>query len=753
MSLLYWLLGLNDPGSVHRAVEWSFGQAQPVPTAILLAVAAVAIAAAALNLLPHAVMTWRTRLALSLLRLAGFGLLALLLVRLELRLTVDRDLPARVAVLTDTSGSMGVKDVGGATRLAAARAMLAGPLAGLPARAHVSRYRFDWHLDADDPQAPPTGATRLVDALGRAARREPDLQAIVLLTDGKDTAGDRGATVAPLLRSRGVRVYPVVFGKSAPTPMGEVRVTGGGTYVRLGDELTLTAALTARNLARQTVRAVLYQKGSDKPLATRENIALGAKPVPVRFVVRPRGAGRKVYRIVMEGLRGADIEGRLAAEHRVDVIDAPIRVLYLDIPRDERKILGHWLARDPVVDLACLTLMPKGGWYGQGTLRHANRGDGLPSKESDLHEYDVVILGDIPRSVFRRGGDVAETQMRWLAEFVARRGGGMITLGGRKVYAAGGYQGSVMARVLPFEIPSTRSPQIDKTFSIRPTVMGLAHPLMQLESDPEANRDAWLDLPTLDGCNHVGAVRPGATLLAERPGEDGAQPVMAVHDLGKGKVLALAVDTTWRWEMMRDAEAPDHFRRFWGNAVRYLAPDPRLEPGRPQIRRSRDHVAVGETVTLSTRLVDAVYKPVRGAELAVDVRSPSGRRFGVYPRDGRGTPGVYAYDVTLDEPGAWSIAVVHKGVTAREVIHAGDSDAELDDPRARPDLLERLAAATGGRLFDPGQAGELLDRLALKAHRVRRTYVVALWNVPVTLALFAGLVCLDCFLRKRRGMA
>ena len=763
MSLLYWLLGLGDPGSIRGAVDWGCCASRTLPPFFLALLIAAGLAAAALNLLPQTVMAWRTRISLALIRLAGFALLILSLAQLELRLTVDRELPARVAVLTDTSGSMGLKDSsgGGKSRLEAARAFVEGPLAPLDKHASVSRYRFDWRLELEDGRAEPAGTTRLAEALLEAARREPDLQAIILLSDGNDTAGDHGARVAPLLRARGVPVYPVVFGGDDAPRMGEVHVTGGGTYVRLGDELRLAATLSARNLEAQTVRAVLYEKGAATPLAVRGNVRLGSEPVPVSFVVKPEKAGEKVYRIVMEGLRGTVTESRLAAEQRVDVVDARIRVLYLDTPRDERKILGHWLTRDPVVDLGALTLMPKGGWYGQGTLRHANQGDGLPSKEADLYQYDVVILGDIPRSYFRQGGDVAETKLRWLAEFVARRGGGLITLGGQKVYGAGGYQDSMLARVLPFEIATPDTPQIEKTFAISPTALGLAHPLMQLEADPAANRDAWLELPALDGCNRVGAVKPGATLLAVRAIEGGAVPVMALQELGKGKLLALSVDTTWRWEMMRDSEAPDYFRRFWGNAVRHLAPDPRLEPGKPQVQRSREHPAVGDSVTLTTRLVDAVYKPIRGADLTVQVRSPAGRSFAIYPRDGRGMPGVYAYDVALDEPGAWSVQATYKNNTAEELIRAGESDEELDDPRARPDRMAELAKATGGILYRPDRAtggssasaAELLNHLSLTTSRVRQSYMVALWNLPLTMGLFVALVCVDCLIRKRRGMA
>jgi uncharacterized membrane protein len=754
MSLLYRLLGLDDPARIERAVEWSAHADRLVPLPLLALLAAAALAVALLNVLPQNVMTWRARAALTLIRLAGFALLAVLLLQLELRLSVERRLRPRVALLEDASGSMDVRDERGGVRRRAAAADLADDLADrLDGRTELSRYAFAWRLEPGGATGVVAGATRLVRALDEAERREGDLDAILLLSDGHDTGGDLGVAEAQLLAARGTRVYPVVFGRPESPPRAEVRLTGGAPYARLGDEFTLSAAVRASGLEAQSVRVALYEDGAAEPVAVKENVPLQGAAGSVNFAVRPTRAGERVYRIVLEGVRGSATERTLAAEHRVDVVDARIRVLHVDIPRDERKLLGSALAREPVVDLATLTLLPKGGWYAQGALRHQDVGDGLPGNEADLYQYDVILLGDIPRAYFRQGGDVSETKLRWLAEFVARRGGGLITLGGRSVYGAGLYQDSALAAVLPFQWAVAGDPQAPGEFGIQPTALGLAHPVMQLERTAEATREAWFDLPTLDGCNRVGAARPGALVLATRSLDGAAMPVIAVQDAGKGKVLALAADTTWRWQMAREAEAPEWYRRFWGNAVRYVAPDPRLQPGRPRIQRSRSRTAVGETVTLSTRLVDPLFQPVRGAELAVRVTSPSGRAVDYYPRDSRGRPGVYDYDVTLDEPGDWTVQAAYRKEKTEQVIRAGESEEEMDEPRAWPERMERLAKATGGRVFGRDEAHELVRALQLRARHKTQSYVVALWNLPVTMALLLALVALDCWLRKRRGMA
>lgn len=755
MSVFYWLLGLDNPGSIVHLTAWRFVQASPWPAGIALVLLGLGVVTALLNALPQLALPLRMRVGLAALRLTGFALLAVMLLQLEVRVAFDRDVKARVALLTDTSGSMGIRDAGSESRLAAAEALGERLETALAGRAAISRYRLGWQLSAA-PEGPsaasPSGRTRLPGGLKDLLAREHDLQAVVLLTDGNDTAGDTGATVTPLLAARGIPVYPVTFGAATTPRRGEVRVAGSSRYVRLGDDLILDAVLEANLEETHTVRASLYQDGATTPLTRRENISLGNEPVPVHFVIRPRRAGRHTYRIVLEGLPATQSDARLVATHEVEVIDAPVRVLYLDIPRDERKFLGHWLARDPVVDLATLTYMPKGGWYGQGRLLHENAGDGIPSRESDLYKYDIIILGDIPRAYFRSGGDVAETKMRWLAEFVSRRGGGLVTLGGQSVYAAGQYQGSTLADLLPFAIEATAKPQVEKRFHLTPTPLGLAHPLLQLESDPALNREAWFDLPSLEGCNRITGVKPSATLLAVRQDGDAELPVLAIHNVGKGKVLSLAVDTTWRWEMGRDLEAPDHYRRFWGNVIRHLAPDPRLQPGQPRIRRSQSHHAPGETVDLAVQLVNEVYQPVRGADLRVDVTPPSGKTYAIYPRDGRGRPGQYRFQVPLTEAGAWTVRAHHDTLQSEEVIEAGESTDEFEHPRAMPEAMQELAATTGGQAFSPADAEELLATLQLRRHRIAETRTVALWNLPLTLILFLLCVTLDCLWRKRRGL-
>jgi len=391
MSFIYWLLGIDAPGTVTGVTGTRIYPTADPSMAIVVAVIVLAAVAAGLNFLPQNIMRKRVRLSLTLLRLLGFALLLLLLYRLETQLTLHREVPPTVAVLTDASGTMALRDAGlagrngqaddGKSRLQAAREFAAGPIAELERRAHVIPYAFNWTLHPDAADVQPGGVTHIVDAVRLLHEREHDLQAVILLTDGNDTGGDTGGFLAPLLASRGLPVYPVVFGDPNAAGAPRVKISGADNVLRLGDDLRLNAVVSSGSDRESLTTVKLYEKGRPDPIAVKENVTVSSKPRTITFVVTPKTLGEKVYRIAMEG--GGVRDGRspdpaVLAEHAVSVIDAKIKVLYLDIPRDERKILGIWLARDPIVDVATLTLLPEGGWYGQGALRHGNAGDGLP---------------------------------------------------------------------------------------------------------------------------------------------------------------------------------------------------------------------------------------------------------------------------------------------------------------------------------------------------------------------------------------
>ena len=75
----------------------------------------------------------------------------------------------------------------------------------------------------------------------------------------------------------------------------------------------------------------------------------------------------------------------------------------------------------------------------------------FPKTREELFAYRGLILGSVEAGAF--SGD----QLQMIADFVDRRGGGLLMLGGARSFGEGGYGGTPVADALPLLIdPRTR---------------------------------------------------------------------------------------------------------------------------------------------------------------------------------------------------------------------------------------------------------------------------------------------------------
>ena len=111
MSIIYWLLGLKDVGSIETVTAWEWYVGAPLALLAVVGVVALGIVAAGLNVVTRSPLPIHTRALLILLRLAGFAILLAMLCQLELRMNMNRNVRPKVAVVTDASVSMGLNDV------------------------------------------------------------------------------------------------------------------------------------------------------------------------------------------------------------------------------------------------------------------------------------------------------------------------------------------------------------------------------------------------------------------------------------------------------------------------------------------------------------------------------------------------------------------------------------------------------------------------------------------------------------------
>jgi len=307
-----------------------------------------------------------------------------------------------------------------------------------------------------------------------------------------------------------------------------------------------------------------------------------------------------------------------------------------------------------------------------------------------------------------------------------------------------------------------------------PSISADSWPMLQLAA-AERNGAVWSSLPRLPWVL-AGRAKPGATVLATRSGSDSASDgvVIAAQPYGLGKVLWVGTDATWRWRY-RVGDAYHH--RFWGQVVRWAASG-KLAAGNALVRFGPDRPKVpeGESIRLQARFADGV--PGVGPELLAVARvfaaatqqkggapKPEGDALAVIPLQSvPGQPRTFAatapalpagrYIVRLDVPQlAASLKADGAGSapeTTMEIVERTTS--ELVELSASRDPLDRLAAATGGRVFTPEQAGQIPPLLRGRAIVKKRTEETTLWDRPWSLGVFFAVLTLEWVLRKRAGL-
>jgi len=756
MTSLFRILGLDSVTQVESVRQWAW-QTAASPAAWLVALVIVAGAALALiNWLPQLAMRLVIRCAVFCLRLAMFAIILIIMYRVELSVDLEVRKPQVWAVLVDDSGSMNTPDENGRTRYAAARE----DMEAVQRRFGKEVQMKTAALSGQPGETAGQGPTHLYQAIRALALEGEPVDQIVLLTDGRDVARHDFSRLGRDLRTAGVGVAVRVYGTAEHTVSAVAIFAEPDTEtIRIGEDLIIHGSILSAPADSYAVR--LLENGEQVLEASIPRDRRQA----FQLTHRPKEAGVHEYTLeLLSGFENDDGTPRSnKASFMAQVVPEKINVLLIEgYPRFEFKFTRYVLDSDPMINLVSITHLPGGGVYIQGEPRHSNPEQGLISSQADLFKYDVVVMLDVPRSLFSTGEDQSESRMHLLRSFVTDRGGGLIMGGGRDVYRAGGYQNSPLASIIPFDLSDYygTAPQFPRMFFATVNQGMQDHPILRLLPDAAQNRERLHSLRQLDGCNNVGRPRPLATTLLSRTIErrDALNlletitvPVLVHQQFGAGKVVASTVDTFWRWQLQPDFPDDPPLQTLFANMVRYVSPPPG-KAGEPQIRLRDRAPQIGSDAVLYTILRDERYRPIRNADILVTAGCPDGRQLRIFPRDLPDRPGYYEYRIPLDIGGRYTVTAAYADKEPQKTSFiAGATRGEFADLRADRESMAELSQAAGGTVVT--DIPSWLAQAGRKPATLPSQRTLALWNSPLMLMLFVGFVSLDCYLRKRQGLA
>ena len=258
-----------------------------------------------------------------------------------------------------------------------------------------------------------------------------------------------------------------------------------------------------------------------------------------------------------------------AREALIDVRDRKEKILYFEgEPRFELKFIRRAVTEDPNVIVTALQRTADNKYLRLGVDTPDELVAGFPKTREELFAYRGLILGSIEAGAFT--GD----QLRMIAEFVDRRGGGLLMLGGPRAFAEGGYAGTAVADVLPVVLDRNQLQPKDAVsrVSVKPTRAGSATAVTQLAATEAASAEKWGTLPVVTTVNRIDAIKPGATILLTGTDETRRErPVLTFQRYGRGKAFAFTPQDSWVWQMHASIPVEDMtHENYWRQLLRWL---------------------------------------------------------------------------------------------------------------------------------------------------------------------------------------
>jgi uncharacterized membrane protein len=656
-----------------------------------------------------------------------------------------------VAVLLDDSRSMALSEDGVSRRDQLKRTLEAGLADGLARKFQVRYYRMgarlsrtgDWkELTAEAP------VSRLSEGLAQIAAESGSLPigALVVMSDGGDTAGGIDRQTLATLRSRRFPVHTIGFGREKAEK--DLALLDVQTPVRaLADSrLSVMVRLEQRGYAGQRARLVLSEEG--RTLTAREiTLAADGKSQTENLLFNAGNAGAKTIKVTLQTLAGETNPGNNTLTRLVQVESRKPRILYLEgEPRWEFKFIRRALEEDRSINLVTLLRTTQNKIYRQGINTPAELEGGFPSTLDELFAFEGIVIGNVEAGYF------SPTQVELLQQFVDRRGGGVLFLGGRTTLADGGYGASPLLELLPVNPGDRRTTFVRDRATVELTMAGQESLYARLDEDPARNLDRWKKLPYLADYQNPGTLKAGAVVLAESVTNKGRLPLWITQNYGQGRTAVLATSGTWRWQMAQPLEDKSH-EVFWQQLSRWLVG---ATPGRVVALLPRTVFSDEQRIPLRAEVRNRQFLPLADGSVEARISGPDGVAATVPLQPDPVTPGVYLGEWGAEKPGSYLVEMYATRAgeeVGRDTISFRREDGVTEAYHTQQDreTLERLSAQTGGRYWTPQNVSRLPDEITYSEAGITTREVKDLWNIPLVFLLLALLRGGEWMLRRKWG--
>jgi uncharacterized membrane protein len=689
-------------------------------------------------------------LGLSLLRLGAITFLVAFALNPSLLTTREHKVSPVVGLLIDTSKSMAQPEANGkGSRLDETKALLTnGPnslLTSLREKFEIKLYGLGESLRT--LRAEELSGLKAGGAKGdlKAALKELNGKntLAVLFSDGKVKWDDSPASELPVL------VVPA--GNPAEYKDILIKAVRAPSLGFRGREVVIDVTVRGYGYPGLTL-PVLLKDGTK--LITAKNVRL---PIPspgettVSLSFTPEEIGRKNLSISIPEQFGESLASNNRLNLSLKVVRDKIRILMVSgTPSMNYRFMRTALKNDPSVDLLSFVI-----------LRTPTDILNVPTQEQSLipfpvetlfakeiRDFDLLIFDNFNYSLY-----LSPHHLESIREFV-RGGGSFAMIGGPQLVNEGRFGVTPIGEILPVRFPDREEYRRGSPSPVRVSRSGNAHPITRLTVEAMGEGinpiSFWREMPSLDGVN-LFEPKSSATVLLESA-DGNAWPILIVSSFGKGRVLTLGTDYSWKWYTGRVAKGKGNlaYLRWVDRMVRWLTKDPSLDP--VQVTLPEDNGFAGQEIEVRVRLQEEESSLNLGAPITFSVFNSDGLKIDSKIRSSV-LPGEYLASFVPPKGGVHKIRVeTSSGQFEESVVVAG----ALDTLDAAPDheQLKAIAVSTGGKVVSTRDS--LLNEIEAYARKGETRFSEEkrspLWATPYAMILVLGFFVTEWYYRRRWGL-
>ncbi len=659
-------------------------------------------------------------------------------------------------------------------------------------QANVSAEQLQKSLQGSRTELIPTG-TDVIQLLSNVIAEEGGAQvrAVVLLSDGRQTAnGDMNAE-ARRLGTLNVPVYSIPIGSRLPPRDLTLASVDLPETVFVKDKALVTATIGTSGFEGQELTIRLEKDGA---VIDQQRVTPSGDSATVRFEIPTSEVGRFQYQLATAVQPGELREDNNTREISLNVVDNKARVLLVDgDARWEFRYLHNLLERDAQVEFTSVVFRQPHLNLLNETYIGRTMLSGEQLKEQ-LSKIDVLIVGDVLPEHF------SPETWKLVEEAVASEGLTLLLVPGRRGMPHA-FSDKSLSALLPLEnsrqqfaekLAATRPDREQSAFQLSLTADAEQLPMFQMAGEAATGqRGGFSQLPGHPWA-YTGTPRQSATVWSyvTLPGDARFREPAILHQFyGFGQTIWMGIDSTWRW---RRRAGDLYHHRFWGQLVRWSARN-KAAAGNDQVRLTLSDSIIDESETVEvvarfnprilSQLTDGTVEVIvsavddrarenQGTDTAASAQSPPIQPTEVKPPEAsENSERKVILQASAEHPerfsarlpqlptGSWNIQLritdsqlQLTGRVASDLLVQPKLSDELANVSCNRDLLEQVAQLSGGQMIEPYNIAQLPELLRPQDQSTATISEYSLWDHWGLLLIFFGLLTGEWVVRKLNGL-